>query len=314
MKPRECPRRWETEMANAGLSSAAELAQLNGHVESCADCAETRRFFETVRMELRAPADSRDALSLRRLRNKTLARASAAFRPARDRRLYAGAFGAFAAACLGVCLFGAVHKERPPLEKAAVVVEAATTSTSFSHVTKGGSERIDLMDGTLSLSSRRMPSGAKLIVYVPDGAIEDVGTVFKVSVSEHRTVRIAVTEGEVVFRRPGAADLRILAGSVWTAPEEARASAIQAAPLVAAAPGTASASPLAPRRERTRSPSPRVVPEADTCPDEDAAYLRIVALLREHRAEEARMGASDYLRRCPSGFRRTEVARISRGP
>jgi hypothetical protein len=57
----------------------------------------------------------------------------------------------------------------------------------------------------------------------------------------------------------------------------------------------------------------RAAASAD-CADEDASYLRIIALLREQRVEEARMGAADYLRRCPAGFRRAEVERISHLP
>ena len=46
--------------------------------------------------------------------------------------------------------------------------------------------------------------------------------------------------------------------------------------------------------------------------EEDLAYLRVIALVREGRREEARLAAKDYLRRFPQGFRRVEVERIAR--
>jgi len=47
-------------------------------------------------------------------------------------------------------------------------------------------------------------------------------------------------------------------------------------------------------------------------PAEDEIYLRIVALLREHREDEARIAALEYLRRFPGGFRRAEVEQLTR--
>jgi hypothetical protein len=60
---------------------------------------------------------------------------------------------------------------------------------------------------------------------------------------------------------------------------------------------------------RPRASEPEAVPEGL---EEDTAYLRLVALLREGRREEAARAASDYLRRFPRGFRRPEVERLSR--
>jgi hypothetical protein len=45
--------------------------------------------------------------------------------------------------------------------------------------------------------------------------------------------------------------------------------------------------------------------------EEDAAYLRVLALLREGRREEARLAAASYLGKFPKGFRRAEVERIA---
>ncbi|HEX4354989.1 MAG TPA: hypothetical protein VHZ95_18790, partial [Polyangiales bacterium] len=47
---------------------------------------------------------------------------------------------------------------------------------------------------------------------------------------------------------------------------------------------------------------------------EDAAYLRIIALVREGRSEEARLSARHYLSNFPSGFRRPEAERVAAMP
>jgi DNA-binding FadR family transcriptional regulator len=54
-------------------------------------------------------------------------------------------------------------------------------------------------------------------------------------------------------------------------------------------------------------PSPP--PDAEV---EDAAYVKLVALLRAGEVEAARLAARQYLRDFPNGFRREEVGRISR--
>jgi len=44
---------------------------------------------------------------------------------------------------------------------------------------------------------------------------------------------------------------------------------------------------------------------------EDEAYLRVVALLREGRHEEAKVAARGYVARFPSGLRRREMDRVA---
>jgi TolA-binding protein len=45
---------------------------------------------------------------------------------------------------------------------------------------------------------------------------------------------------------------------------------------------------------------------------EDAAYLRVLALRQAGDGAAAKAAAQDYLRRYPSGFRRTEVEKLAR--
>jgi hypothetical protein len=86
-------------------------------------------------------------------------------------------------------------------------------------------------------------------------------------------------------------------------------------------PESAATPVLSPQTRRTEPPraeKPKVNGSSGdptgTLPAEDESYLRIVALLREHRPEEARMAAMEYLRRFPDGFRRAEVERLRRVP
>jgi hypothetical protein len=116
--------------------------------------------------------------------------------------------------------------------------------------------------------------------------------------------------------------LRLTAGTRWErasdepAPtsDDARPSGSAAAAQVASTPaptssasvstGAGSAITLAPAASATPSPN-------DASAAEDAAYLRIIALLHEGREAEAKAAARDYLRRFPEGFRSVEAAKIA---
>ncbi len=164
-------------------------------------------------------------------------------------------------------------------------------------------EHIALNEGTLAFRTRG--SGPKLRVVVPDGELEDVGTEFRVTVAGGRTVSIEVSEGLVLFHRHGAEDVRLPAGATWHALPVAVAAGAQAP----ASQPVASAASQVPKAMPSAS---RELPSAATDSGEDAAYLRIVALIRESRREEARVASQEYLRRYPNGFRRVEVEQLAR--
>jgi hypothetical protein len=65
-------------------------------------------------------------------------------------------------------------------------------------------------------------------------------------------------------------------------------------------------------RSSADRPSAAAAPDAQpNTAEEDAAYLRILALLREGRGDEAKLAAASYLTKFSKGFRRAEVERIA---
>jgi hypothetical protein len=210
-----------------------------------------------------------------------------------------------------------------------MVVTTPVAGTKWSRHSARNLERIDLNDGALSVVVRRSPHDPRVVVRVPEGEIEDLGTVFKVTVRVGRTAEISVSQGTVVFRRTGLADLRLSAGTLWTPAEDAGSASkpIAGEPKKDASAAPPSA-PLRAARTRVRtaqravaaeSPQPEKAAEAkataeDAAAAEDGAYLQILALLREGRRDEARLAAVAYLGKFPTGFRRIEVERIAQGP
>lgn len=159
-------------------------------------------------------------------------------------------------------------------------------------------EKIDLSDGTLRLRVNKKPGGKRVIVRVPDGEIEDLGTVFHVVVRDGRTARVGVDEGSVTIRLHGMAPIVIGAGQTWERGEErvvfsrspsARARAVTPEPAI----------------EDVSVPAPP--PQADR---EDAAYLAVIRAARAGDVARAKALAADYLREFPNGFRREEVRRV----
>jgi hypothetical protein len=182
-------------------------------------------------------------------------------------------------------------------------------------------ERVDLSSGTLLFRVARKATDPRLVVRVPDGVIEDLGTIFSVSVRDGRTSEIAVREGEVMFHRRGASALHLVAGATWTPSEEPPAPVQRPTAAPPTEPARAEAqvarpkSALPPRHERrsVRRVIRRTVHPAHEMSDsgEDAAYLRVLTLLRERRNNEARLAAMGYLQAFPAGFRRLEMTRVA---
>ena len=63
-------------------------------------------------------------------------------------------------------------------------------------------------------------------------------------------------------------------------------------------------------RPTTSEPVESTTP--DDVAEEDLAYLKILALVREKRKEEAALAAKEYLRRFPAGFRRPKIESLTR--
>jgi hypothetical protein len=301
--------------------SGPEALAARSHIERCTDCTREAQELEILARQLSATGVAPDAMSIRRLRNTVLARADAALR-SQHRPQRRGSGVALAVAAVAVlatttwALRRAKHGNELPNDFAAVSAEGAR----FTRTARSGLELIDLADGALSISTHMKPPGQRLVVRVPDGEIEDIGTIFRITVRDGGTREIAVSEGSVVFRRPSAPDLRLSSGAVWSpAPAPTTERAVENAvpfaalsePQGAQAPARQQQNSALARadKRKTETTSGKV---SAPLPSEDESYLRILALLREHRDEEARVTAEEYLRRFPAGFRRAEVEGLTR--
>lgn len=308
MSKRACQRIWEVEAARDGRVSGSTLADHRRHMAGCAECAKEHTLLQALADRLRADLPV-DELAVRRVRGSLLKAAQVGRSSPRARRT---AWGLLAVAGFIVTVAGLRVLERPPPPNRpadTVVVATVMGGAEWARRDTPAGQRIDLWDGALHLAVQRPPTGAPLVVRLPDGEIEDVGTSFTVVVREGRTQSIAVTDGAVVFRRPGEGDVRLGAGDRWAREERLPAAQVpkELEPAV--------------RREAPRARAPAVpAPSASSsggedipsAAAEDAAYLHVVALLREGRTAEGRLAAQDYLRRFPRGFRRAELERVAR--
>jgi hypothetical protein len=323
-----CPRLWEVEAARDGRLESQPLAALEHHVASCETCGREHHYVDSLAKTLRESSPQPDEVSVRRLRQVILERAvglSHARLPLPYRaKIWRVALAVSLAAAAGGALVHYLHLNAAAPSHDVALVRAESVATKWARHHTHMVEQIDLADGILSLVVRRLPGDPRLIVRVPEGEIEDQGTAFKVTVHTGRTVEIAVTDGWVVFRRSGHADVRLPAGATWTPQEQAPLSTPAATPsqsLPLPAPSQAQAK----RRRSARGhhaagavagAQASQAAHAETSSDmafdsEDDAYLQLLGLVRQQRHEEARLAARIYLMRFPRAFRRAEVERLA---
>jgi TolA-binding protein len=361
MKANPCPRLFEAEAIRDGRVAGAELASFARHSAVCPACRREVQALDELAGALRAGTqgganDGAQTDELRTARART--RLIAAFdqtlrsegRPADRALVWRWALWPAAAVALvaGVLLWGRTRPAPTAGTSAGLVVEPGAAAV-WSKRSDGDRERVVLDQGALRIQVDHSRHQTKLVVALPDGELEDIGTTFTVSVANGRTTRVAVQEGIVVLRIRGAAPVALAAGAVWL-PEPPR----PAAPAATVSPGppnplpSAMASPpraRSPIVSRTAKARPVGAPDA---PDpgvafraavavletgahreaaaafarflvehprdpraEDAAYLRVIALQRCGAAQETRRAAQAYLQLYPTGFRRTEIEKLS---
>jgi hypothetical protein len=316
-----CSRGWEVEAARDGRLVGKAREALDAHVQSCASCARDAESLETLARGLRdLGGASFDDVAIRRLRNRVLEAVDAeqtgrvssgergGRRPARFVALV------LAAMVVGCVAFASLRAARPraevshtrspdvvlapaPLTTSAITVEreetrvdvSAGVGARYTRTTEASVDRFQLLDGTLRLRVQRPPGGRRVVVAVPDGEIEDVGTAFEVVVADRHTDQVSVDEGRVVVRLADRAAVTLEAGTAWTRPVAARAKGKPDGGANANAAITAGS-----QGER-----------------EDDAYLDVLRLMREGRDGDARAAASRYLHHFPAGFRRAEMERVA---
>ena len=306
-----CHRSWEVEAARDGRLTGEARASFDAHAAACPSCRGAADGLESLANGLRGLGSAKlDEVSLRRLRGRVLeavdaeqtGRVEVAAGRARSSARVAAL--AVAVAVVAVVAFfslpgskavGPVAYERAAARAETRVEVSAGAGARYTRTVSGDVERFDLFDGTLRLRVVRAAGSRRVLVKVPDGEIEDVGTTFEVLVRDGHTERVGVDEGRVVARLAALAPVTVEAGSVWT----------RSVVAVAVPPSAANASAPVPNRA-----SGKARPEADR---EDASYLEVLRLLREGREGEARSAAEAYVRSFPAGFRREEMDRVARG-
>lgn len=230
------------------------------------------------------------------------------------------------------------------------VIVKADPGALFVRERRDGQEIIDLRAGRVTVIVTHEGSGRGVVVRTPDGSVEDVGTTFAVSVREGRTAAVEVFEGRVFARIAGRALKLLGAGDLYqpypiTSAVEPALPKAQRTPAAHADVGSkARHAQRAPAQETKAPDLAAPAPAMDEFADafaafeagemsraaalffqyearhrdeiraEDAAFLRVVALIRAGRALEADFAARTYLHRYPNGFRARDVQRLLTTP
>ena len=309
MNERACPRLWEVEAARDQRLSGEALASHERHRSNCDPCKHEQRAFEALAEAIRADAPV-DEVALRRLRSSVLREAHGGSVPAPIWQRRHSLALALVLAAVAVATIVLAPRERSPIARArTLVVVTPSGSVSWAESSTPKRHEVVLRDGTLDLSVQRARGDSGVVVIVPDGEIEDVGTRFQVAVHDGVTAAISVSEGAVLFHRKAADEVHVGAGERWVRSDSSPAGV-----------GTRSAVPSEPAASTYRprvGPAPTAVgaevgDASTSAAAEDAAYLHVVALLREGREAEARLAAREYLGRFPTGFRRLEMERVAK--
>ena len=346
-----CPRIFEVEALRDGRLGGAERRSFERHLAACSDCARAAESLERLAATVRGATrddDAADELHLWRERTRLLAAFDRALvspnRTSRARRwlLWPTAVAALGAA---IVIFWRARPAVEPVIASHAEIRADGSAVWSKYSGSGGREEIALERGVLRIRVDHASGHRGLVVRLPDGELEDVGTTFTVSADGGRTTQVAVEEGKVILRLRGQPAIVLGVGDVWLSHQpETTARLVEAAP------------PPGPARNRLPSPPPRSAPArrfhrgvAVAEPDplvsfrvamealrtgdnrraaaaftsfliehprdsraEDAAYLRVIALQRTGDDEGMQRAAEEYIRRFPAGFRRSEVQRLSR--
>ena len=334
-RSKPCARSWQVEAARDGRLTGKDLASALRHRETCAECtAAAARLAELGAGIAELPAQPFAALTARRVRQNLLAAFNeTVLDPPRaksvPRRAWLLAFGLVGA--LGGFYFWVGQRARPSVTQTRLIsaVEVhASAGARFTDQLENGLDRVVFDDGQASFTVHPHPNRPVLIA-LPDGELEDLGTIFDLSVREGHTQTISVSTGRIAVRLRERAPFTLTAGESWQ--REPAASAVPSiAPGPSATPPVSSAAPAAPTsnsgsngRASTRAlahaaaaPSasqkaPSISPSSDSTKAEDDAYLEIIGALRGGKTARAHALAKSYLLRFPSGFRRIEVLNIA---
>jgi hypothetical protein len=348
MSAASCPRLFEAEAMRDGRLAGAELASFERHMAVCSVCSHETLALESLAAPLRSASSGQqdvDELHVRRERTRLLAAFERTLLIAEPRARYR-LFGSAAVAALVAVLFvllrlrSAAH----PASASRVQVQADSTA-SWTTRSEADHEKIILERGALRVRVDHASGPVRCMVVLPDGELEDIGTVFTVSVEDGRTTRVAVEEGSVVLRIRGQPLLALGAGGTWSPSARPAASACAQCAPSAEPVASGSLSPPAQSAAALHTPPPAVSAAPDPLADfrsavaalnagdnheaasrfarflakhprdsqaEDAAYLRVIALQRSGDTGGMREAAVEYMRSYPRGFRHADVEALVR--
>jgi len=358
---RSCPRLFEAEAWRDGRLSGPEAGRFQAHASGCAACTRELHDLQTLADALGAPIENApDELHVRRERTRLLAAFDARLVPVarqnnNPKLIWATIAATLAFSAVALLLIGTrgqlpIVTVSPALAPSAApppepVEIRADSAAKWSRKAQDNVETIRLEAGALSIRVDHTAATRRLLVILPDGELEDIGTTFSVSADAGHTTRVSVQEGRVILRLRDEAPRTLGAGESWSPPPSPSPSA-SAAPVsrqVAETSAPAKAVPVA----SVPGVRPKRAPVADhdaatefraamTAFDggdnaraaalfgsfisahpgdsrgEDAAYLRVLALQRSGNAGAMRQAATDYLRRHPHGFRKAEIDALMR--
>ena len=354
MKPRSCARKWQVEAVRDGRIQGKDLHSALRHQATCAECThEERSLAELANEVARLPPLARDAVTARRSRERLVAALNESVlqaprsRPVR-RKAFALAFGGIALATTGFALSRSVPHASSTNNLGPLVEVHAEPAARWSERIDPRQDVVNLLEGAASFKVHPH-QGRRVVIELPDGEIEDLGTVFEIRVSERQTRHISVSEGRVSIHLQGRPDFSLGAGEAWgsepvaavteapsalapsEAPRRVSASSLNSQEVAAVAgtpsaalgagQGAASARPHLVASDKTRAATSSQVPaqaensaiDTQSAKAEDDSYLRIVDSLERSKYAEARVLAKNYLLRFPNGFRRVEVLNIATG-
>ena len=181
-----------------GRLTGVERVSFERHLAQCGACSREAEWLATLGDALRAshPA-SADELRVRRERTRLLAAFDDALTTERSptrawRRV--GVLAAAASLGLGLFLFWIVRPAVPPVFVSHVSVDPEAGANWVQGI-EHQRRFVRLEDGKLRIRVAKRPGERPLLVILPDGELEDVGTIFTVEVEARRTTRVEVEEG-----------------------------------------------------------------------------------------------------------------------
>lgn len=312
-----CPRLFEVEALRDGRLEGAERTRFEQHLRNCRVCSAEARALEALGEALRAGTEPDDELHARRERMRLLAAFDRSLvEPERSHSpVRRGLFVTAAAVALAMALVLWIGARRElPVGTASAVVHASEAA-SWSRLADGPRELVRLDEGHLWIHVAEGPGKRPLLVKLPDGEIEDIGTTFSVTVEGQRTMAVKVEAGRVLLRLEGRPPVTLDAGQSWSHTETAPVKSVPARTVSAFVTDSAE-----PRKPPPPEPAPRSThgaalpaPSASEPPPDAASldFKRAVATLNSGQHAAAASQLRRFIQAYPRDPRAEDAAYLS---